>query len=116
MNPKTTITNTVFVNLTPHDISLYGQNNKLKEVIPSSGNARCLETTKVIDHIGDYPVVSIVFGEVEGLPPFKDGVFLIVSKIVLEALHGTRNDCVCVSDTVRDESNRIIGAKAFSRL
>jgi hypothetical protein len=116
MTCENTKKNCSFINLTPHAISLYDQDNKLKETIPSSGFVRCLETTKVIDHIGDYPVLSVVFGEVEGLPPFQEGVYLIVSKIVLEALHGTRNDCVCVSDTVRDENNRIIGAKAFSRL
>ena len=102
------------VNLTPHTISLY--NNDQVEVLKSYGTARCVEERKNLDFINEIPVVKLSYGEVYGLPEEKENTIYIVSYIVLRALNNSRNDVFTVTDTVRDNDGRIIGFRALSRL
>ena len=55
-----------------------------------------------------------VFGEPEGLPDFKDGVFYVVSQLVKSALPN-RKDLLVPAEVVRDEKGQIIGCKSLGR-
>ncbi len=125
------------INLTPHDINiitsevifdseskhyLLKDKNSLEQVtIKSSGIARCkqeenYECSIVSENGNGIPIYSISFGEIQGLPEEKEGIIYIVSAIVLNAAKSQgRKDCVCVTHTVYDENNRVIGCSAFSR-
>lgn len=97
-----------FINLTPHEIILCGK------VIPSTGLARCESVVEKIGEIDGVCVNRRSFGEVYGLPePEKDTVY-IVSRIVAEAVSGSRNDVFVVDETIRDESGKITGCKSLA--
>lgn len=96
------------INLTPHEVVLCGQ------VLPSAGSARCEAVTEQLMTIDGIKVNRKKFGLVTGLPkPQKDTIY-IVSRIVAEALHGSRDDVFIVDETVRDESGKIVGANALA--
>ncbi len=59
------------------------------------------------------------FGETIDLPEYQDGVYLVVSIITANAAkaNGRRvDDLLITTDTVRDETGRIVGCKAFARI
>lgn len=109
-----------FVNLTPHDVIVVGEDGKEILRIPVSGIvARVMTKQEVVDEINGIPVVRTKFGEVIDMPePQPDTVF-IVSTLVAQALAGTRDDIVAPDTSpqgaVRDEQGRIIGVKRFQR-
>ena len=81
-----------FINLTPHEIVVRGPNGDLR--IPPSGQvARVASIEANAGTIGGVPAVTRRFGEVENLPAPQEGVFLIVSSLVLGAVSG-RDDVV----------------------
>ena len=64
--------------------------------IKSSGIAEVSVISSEIHSIEEIPVNRSVFGPVKGLPA-PDGITIyIVSKVVMNALNGSRNDVVCV--------------------
>ena len=86
------------INLTPHTVTILSRNTMQPvAVFPSEGNARCKQTT----------------GEVENLPPFEEGKFYIVSRIVMSALQ-CRPDLLVPNELVRDENGVIIGALSLA--
>jgi hypothetical protein len=106
------------VNLTPHEIALVRGETRL--VVPPSGTVARAATIRqqvaVLDVDGvDVPVNRVVFGQVENLPGPTEGVWYIVSSIVAQALP-ERQDLLVPDDTVRDESGRIIGARALAHV
>ena len=106
-----------FVNLTPHEIRVIGAGpNGADVIIPASGEvARCESSRTVMGYVNNIPVNRTVMGEVQGLPEAVEGVIYITSKIVAEAVPD-REDVLIVDETVRDESGRIIGCKAFAHI
>ena len=110
-------TDVTFVNLTPHDIVVYRDDDRT-ETIPASGQVARVQTIQEqVDELNFIPVVRTKFGEVEGLPePRRDTVY-IVSSLVLQALRGSRKDIVAPDtgpeSAVRDENGRIIGIRRF---
>jgi len=64
-----------FVNLTPHEIKIVGEDGKEKLVIPPSGRvARVKTEQKVVGYLNGIPVVKTEFGEVMiDDKPFNDG-------------------------------------------
>ena len=106
-----------FVNLTPHEIRVIGAGpNGADVIIPTSGTvARCESKRTVMSSVNGIPVNRTVMGEVQGLPAPIEGVVYIVSKIVAEAVP-ERDDVLIVDDTVRDESGRIVGCRAFAHI
>jgi len=61
------------------------------------------------------PIYDNEYGEVQGLPPVKQGVYYIVSRMVAEAAWD-RHDLLVPNDTVRDANGRIIGCRSLYRV
>jgi len=64
---------------------------------------------------GYLPLVLLSTGEVTDLPAPEDGVILIVSRVLAQALP-SRTDLRFPHDAVRDEQGRITGVRALARL
>ena len=108
------------INATPHSITLVSrqgveQDSKnqflaeakaveiLKEIPPSGIHPRVSIVTEEIDGI---PIESIVYGEIEGLPKYQEGIFYIVSGLVANAAAMIgRKDCLTPGALVRDKNN-----------
>ena len=104
---------TTIVNLTPHPINLFDSDGN-QVVIQSSGLARCAVTTTAVGKVNGIKVNESHFGEIQGLPEPKTDTVYVVSAMVLSALHGTREDVLGLSEYVRDEQGRTVGAKALT--
>lgn len=103
--------NVKIVNLTPHSLYLWKDEEHVAE-IPSSGNVRVL--TKSVQ-VGTFcfngiemPAYETKYGEVEGLPEPQEGVVYVVSMLVKMACED-RTDLYSPSQLKRDESGRIVG-------
>lgn len=107
-------------NYTPHIITLYTPDGKNQICgITSSGIARAKETHETIDTLTtdnfNVPVDKVSYGDVEGLPPEREGLYHVVS-LITSLQCRSRNDLLIVSGTVRDEQGRIIGCTGFARV
>ena len=102
-----------FVNLTPHAINVFNNENTQIAAFGSNGVARCGTSTESAGEIGGIPFTKTQMGEVIGLPPKQNGVFIIVSRIICAACPD-RDDLVIVDQTVRNDKGQIIGCKSFS--
>jgi hypothetical protein len=100
-------------NFTPHPIHLLGEGNQVIRTFESEGLVR-LKTSTVSAgfSIAGIPVTKTVFGELEGLPEFVDGTYIIVSQLVKSALPN-RTDLLVPAEVVRDDKGNIIGCKSF---
>ena len=97
-------------NFTPHPIRC---GDKL---FPSVGIARVSVETQKIE--GNFPIplsISKFSETITGLPEEEPGVFLIVSRMVAEALP-KRNDLLVVNETTRDQEGRIDGCSSFTMI
>lgn len=110
----------MFVNLTPHDVVVYGAEDQIILTIPTSGEvARIAETAETIGHIDDIPITMVTLGEIQALPARQSGTFYIVSMPALMAVLATgldRPDLLYPYGQVRDEAGRIIGCRSLARL
>ena len=102
------------VNLTPHDINLINEAGEPVLVKASGMLARCKVTTEKVGTINGIKVNVSHFGDIEGLPAPEAGKVYIVSAMILTALHGERSDVLGVSEYIRDEEGKIVGAKALT--
>jgi hypothetical protein len=97
----------MFVNLTPHEISVSST------VIPPSGVvARVSTTVKSVAVVEGIPLQHMLQGEVINLPPPQEGVFYITSAMVREACP-FRGDVLSPGEIVRDSAGGVIGCKSF---
>lgn len=105
------------MNLTPHDLNMY-KGDVVSEVIPPSGLARAEEIGTLTEYRNGYPVRVKKYGNIHGLPEPKEGVMYVVSAIVAKAAkdEGRWEDIFVPDDSVRDEKNRIIGARGFAHI
>lgn len=109
------------VNLTPHVINVFGENFPAEGIaFPSAGIARVSTHEEKIGEVSGIPIVKTRYAEVEGLPsPQKDTMY-IVSYVVLNALGGSRPDCVAPNTSskgaIRNKEGRIIGTVGFQVL
>ena len=102
-----------FVNLTPHEITLFGDNDKVLATFPPSGNiARVSAKTIRVASINHIPISTTSYGEVEGLPEPNDDEVYIVSSLVAQRCQG-RKDVFIPNESVRDEKGRIIGCRSL---
>ena len=103
------------INLTPHSVSIVNPEGKIIKVFEVSGQiARCSQSTKIVGNIDGIPLTQTTFGDVVNLPqPQKDTVF-IVSRLVLNACKGVRDDLIVPNDLVRDDKGNIIGCNSFA--
>ena len=109
------------VNLTPHTVSIVGEDGELIATFPSEGIARAQQTdvptgTLVVDG-HELPLVRTDFGAPVDLPEPEEGVYLVISIITANAAKAAgrpTGDLLITSNPVRDESGRIIGARQFA--
>lgn len=78
---NTTETNTKFINLTPHAISVQ-KGDQVVTIPPSGQVARVAVKTETLPPIGGFNISKQIFGEVEGLPQPQEGIYYIVSALV----------------------------------
>ena len=100
------------INLTPHSVNIIKEGGE-KITIPSSGIARCTQTTSVVGDINGIPLTTTTFGDVEGLPLEEKNIFFIVSRLVLSACKD-RHDLLVPNELVRDENGNIIGCRSLA--
>lgn len=100
-------------NLTPHEVCIYdmvGVTPDLSLVIEGGetvARVSC-EYQKVDKVVEGVAVYRPIFGEVTGLPACEEGVYLLVSTMVREALP-LRTDLVSPGQLLRDEEGNVIG-------
>jgi hypothetical protein len=103
------------VNLTPHDLHLHLPDGRVR-TIPRSGTvARASQVNRPVGEVDGIPLVEASYGSVEGLPPPRAGVLLVVSALAAAAARG-RSDLVVPGDPVRDDQGRVVGAKSLMRV
>ncbi len=101
----------IILNYTSEEIVIVDDNEVIM-VIPSSGSARYEPRQVQAAWVNDIPLNITMFSEVVGLPKPQGDTVIIVSRVVAEALKGTRHDIVVLDDVVHDEG-RVI-ARAFA--
>jgi len=106
-----------FINLTPHQITVFNDNNeKILEVPPSGIVARVKTEYKVVKEICGIPIVKLEYGELENVPEPMNNTYFIVSMLVKDRMKELGYTNVLSPDTspgsaVRDEQGRIIGVR-----
>ncbi|MDY4474591.1 hypothetical protein [Mitsuokella sp.] len=104
-----------FVNCTPHEINVVLPDGTIR-TIPTSGHiTRCSQVNEIVAIIDGIPVTRQKLGSVVNLPDKKEGVFLIVSRIVAAAEPG-RDDLLIPGPLVRDEKGIVKGCEGLSVL
>lgn len=107
------------VNLTPHEVTVFDDDDTVIKTYPSEGLARARQTNVIVGCLDGTPVVRTEFGEVDGLPePAEDTVY-IVSIITVNAAkaHGrSTDDLLVTSGPVRNDRGQTIGCRAFARV
>lgn len=104
------------INLTPHDINIFDENNN-EIIIESSGIiARCDVKREEIKRINNIRVNKSVFGQVNDLPKKVENTIYIVSRIVAEAAIKDRDDLYFVDETIRNDKGQIIGCKSLAQI
>jgi hypothetical protein len=106
----------IIINATPHNVNLilgdsqitFEKSDIAPRVNQSSQNVEPLSYNGL-----DIPVKKTTMGNLEGLPPETEGVYYIVSLIVLEAGKKIGRNDLLAPDTIRDASGNIIGCKGF---
>lgn len=64
--------------------------------------------------INGVSITESTFGETTDLPERQEGVYLIVSRMILEA-NKDRSDLLVPNELVRDEAGNIIGCRSLAR-
>lgn len=103
-----------FINCTPHPINLIGENNVITTLPKGEIIPRLTQSTKVVDVVEGVSITETIFGETQDLPDFEEGVFLIVSRLVLSA-NTERKDLLVPNELVRDSEGNIVGCKSLAR-
>ena len=99
-------------NFTPHPITICNNAGEVVRVIQPEGLVRLKAVTVPAGEIDGVPVTRTEFGQPEGLPEFKEGVFIVVSQLVKTALP-SRSDLLVPAEVVRDEKGNIVGCKSL---
>ena len=107
----------MIVNLTPHELTIYGHSLATKR-IPASGTVARVSTVQEVEPftVDGENLVRTTFGEVEGLPAPVAGTWYVVSAMVLSRV--TDRPDVVAPDTgptaERDASGKILGVRRFT--
>jgi hypothetical protein len=110
------------VNLTPHPVVLVVEGGTV-EIPPSGYTARAKETRELAGILEDknlsIPLYRIRYGEPEGIPEIEPDAFYIVSSLAAQSVKthfppDIAERFVVVTDPVRDENGRIVGARALT--
>jgi len=114
------------INLTPHELNIYDSEGKIILSIPPkedtpiprvSIKSEVVGTIEVVEGVR-IPVRRVVYGDVENIPPEREGTIYIVSTLVTLALRekGVERRDLLSPDTnmdsvIRDSSGRVLGVK-----
>ena len=102
-----------FVNLIGHDITISGH-----ATLPRCDNPCKVETKqRIIGHLAGIPVVETHFEKIANLPDPEDGVYYIVSRIVMDFAPFDREDVFSVDTgptAVRDQSGQVVAVTQLS--
>jgi hypothetical protein len=102
-----------FINCTPHPIFIIKKNGERLELHKGTMVPRlATQQTKVTEFEG-IEIFRSEFGATQDMPPKIDGVFYIVSRMVLDA-NKDRKDLLAPGELIRDSSGNIIGCKGLS--
>ncbi len=104
----------MLINLTPHEVTILDEGNKVLKVIkPSGAVARISTSTKEMEPIDGVKITLTTFDHVNGLPDSEFGTFFIVSQMVKNSpLCIYRKDLLVPSEVVRD-NGKILGCKSL---
>ena len=103
------------VNLTPHPITLLSKDNEVVMTLPKGEVVpRLSQATNEVGIIEGITITETQFGEIQDLPDSQEGVFLIVSRLVLAACPN-RQDLLVPNELVRDDKGHIVGCKSLAR-
>ena len=105
------------INLTPHPVVLRVGTEAV--TLPPSGVVA--RTTTVEEPVGTVtiqdglgiPVIRVVYGRLEGVPPPQEGIGYIVSSLAAQAAP-ERRDLFIPARPIRDEQGRIVAAQALA--
>ena len=100
------------LNFTPHNLNVVDING-VTQLLPSVGVARVATSTVSVNPINGFGVVATAFADVAGLPSPQDGVYYVVSRLVLSACPD-RSDLLCPGELIRDVDGNVVGCKGFS--
>jgi hypothetical protein len=106
------------VNLTPHTVTLFLDEDRAVHIAPSGTVARCTtqrsnSSELATDDHGSIPVTELSYGEA-GLPSEDPAISYIVS--ILVAQSSNRRDLYVIDEEIRNDQGVIIGAKRLARL
>ena len=103
----------MFINLTPHTISVQRIDGSMLE-IPASGTiARCTVEQELVDHIDGVDLFRTTYGNVTNLPNEVAGTFYIVSMPVRLA-QPWRLDLLSPGELIRNDQGQPVGCKGFA--
>lgn len=103
----------MITNLTPHEITVVGDDGKGAVFAPSGSVARVSTVTERRGDIDGIPVYVPTFGDVEGLPAPQAGEVFIVSALVRLAVPN-RTDVMSPGELVRDADGKPIGCRGLT--
>ena len=106
----------MIINKTPHAVNIISPDGTTarvyeRDVIPIRLKQSVVEDAPLPDGT---PTTRTVYGEPEGLPEYREGVFYIVSQLVKNALPN-RSDLLVPAEVVRDSEGNIIGCFSLGR-
>ena len=104
------------INLTPHPINLRVEG--IETIFPKTDTVARVDSLSVETDlvIAGAKVFKTEFGEVSGLPVQQDGIFYIVSGLVLSALKGSRTDCIAPKTdmtAIRNDAGHIVAVTGW---
>lgn len=106
------------INLTPHGVNIVSATGSPVAEIPASGNiARVSVRTETAGSIAGIPTVKQIYGKVEGLPEPSEGIYYIVSALVVAAARAegrTTANLLTPAEQVRNEAGAIIGCRSLN--
>ena len=101
------------VNCTPHEINVVREDGSILSIKASGFVPRCSQTEVKVASVNGIAITRQTFGEVVNLPEERPEVFLVVSRMVADAVKG-RKDLLVPGPLVRDENGQPCGCRGLS--
>jgi hypothetical protein len=109
------------VNLTPHDINVYGGRSSAGDpvfTVPKSGivaRVTHIELGTRYDERNEIAIEMVQYGHLENLPPVRPDTMYIVSLMCALAARG-RDDVLAPYQEVRNGAGTMIGCRYFQKV
>ena len=102
-----------FVNLIGHDITISGHGT-----LPRAEVSCRVETKqRIIGKVAGVPIAETHFEQIANLPDPEEGVYYIVSRVVMDFVPFDREDVFCVdtgTTAIRDENGQVVAVTQLS--